>query len=438
MPGSRLLGALPLHSRLIAGLVAGVLVAVVAGSALMAGAFGSAGATPTARSSTIAAVSTATPPNQPSVTAPASPSTNPATPDPSPAFPPIQLLVPPTNDPNGTLVPPEFWADPNRPLPPQSAAWLGLKAAGRVALVNGKFAVLAQGTDPTLSPVSGQPVPAKALMDTAWTRWIIEVQGVGRDEKGTSYSNLNYWKFCGDGAMTSALWYWQQRTGHPDVTGMAGTFIEPYVAEGVPWPAKGPRNSKGAQHGTYWSGSDAVNGYAAHGRGFEFYMAMAARPTGWTAPGFSVFSLGGKALYPSLGTPITNIMAGLNWEASGHAADWNEAYYTIVTPQDPTLARDLAVAVTIDVGRDQVPVVAMVDTFDLPNWQNGSKTPHTRHAIAIVGYDNAANPPTFTYTETCGKACDPRPGNHNGSTHTIPQATMVKAIQNQQGSGFVW
>jgi hypothetical protein len=165
---------------------------------------------------------------------------------------------------------------------------------------------------------------------------------------------------------------------------------------------------------------------------------MAARPTGWQSPGFTVFGLDGKSLYPALGTPVTYIQAGLNWEASGHAANWAETYYTIVTPRDPYLARDLTTAVTIDVGRDGVPVVAMVDTYNLPNWQDGSKTPHLPHAIAIVGYDNTANPPTYTYTETCGRACNRRGGNQDGQIHVIPQSKIVQALQNKAGFGFIW
>jgi hypothetical protein len=431
------LGTVSLRSRRMAVVVAAALVVVVTGGALTAVAVGPVGAAASG-SPSIVGSQTALPTAPPATTPATATPTAAATVDPASIFPPIELNVPPAGDPAGDLVPPVFWIDPHRPIPEQSTDWLSIKAAGRVALVDGQLKVLPNGTDPMLSLESGQALPAKVLMETSWTRWVIEVLGSGKDEKGTGYSNKNYWKFCGEGAMTSALWYWQQRVGYPNVTGTAGYFVEPYVAEGVNWPSPGPRNNKGVKHGTYWSGSDKVNGFTAHGRGFEFYLAMAAQPTGWTAPGFAVFSLDGKTLYPSLGTPITNIMAGLNWEASGHSDNWNEAYYTIVTPQDPNLARDLTAAVMIDVGRDHVPVVAMVDTFNLPNWQAGSKTPHTRHAIAIVGYDNTAKPPTFTYTESCGKACDPRPGNHNGDIHVIPQSTMVKAIQNKVGSGFVW
>jgi hypothetical protein len=94
----------------------------------------------------------------------------------------------------------------------------------------------------------------------------------------------------------------------------------------------------------------------------------------------------------------------------------------------------------LDVGRDGVPVVAAVDTFDLPNWQASpaSKTSHTRHAIAIVGYDNTANPPTFMYLDTCGRSCNSRGGNGNGQIHVISQAQMVQALTDANGIGFVW
>jgi len=105
---------------------------------------------------------------------------------------------------------------------------------------------------------------------------------------------------------------------------------------------------------------------------------------------------------------------------------------------DPQLARDLTAAVTLDVGRDGVPVVAAVDTYGLPNWQDGSATPHIRHAVAIVGYDNAASPPTFTYIDTCGRACNARGGNETGQLHVISQAQMVAAIGDSLGSGFDW
>ena len=430
---TRLANASP-RSRALAGVAAVGIVVVLAAGAVMGGVIPGRGADAMPTSSGRIALD---PTADPTIATTASPTLVPTL-EPTPRFPPIQLMVPANSDGTGKLIRPEFWVDSRRPIPVQSLDWLGLKAAGRIALVNGELKTLPKDTDPLLDSVTGLPVPAKVLMETEWARWIIEVPGSGRDQKGVYFRNLNYWEFCGDGAMTVALWYWQQRTGHPNVTGMAGQFVDPYDGEGVAWPNPGPSYSKSKKYGTYWSGSDTVSGFEAHGRGFIFYLAMVARPTGWLSPGFTLFALDGKPLYPALGTPITNIQAGLNWEASGHADNWSETYYTIVTPQDPNLARDLRTAVMIDVGRDRVPVVAMADTNGLPNWQAGASTPHTRHAIAIVGYDNTANPPTYTYTETCGRACNRRGGNKDGDLHVIPQAQMVKAILDEAGSGFVW
>jgi hypothetical protein len=360
-----------------------------------------------------------------------------------PTFQPIDVFATASPAPLRGALPtdPSFAQDVRRPLPVQSVDWLSLKAAGRVALVGGKIVTLGASLDPLVDQSTGSPVPAKRTLDVSWTRWVVEPPGYGTDEKGNRYSNLSYWNLCGDGAMTVALWYWQQVAAGPDVTGTAGYFLDPYAAEGLAWPKGGPAVavSGGQRLGTYWSGSDGVSGFTAHGRGYVMYLAMAAQPATWQSAGLSVFARNGKPLYPTSGTPRTNIQTGLNWEVSGrNATNWTQAYYASVTRPDPTLARDLMAAVMLDVGRDGVPVVGAVDSYNLPNWQAGAATPHTRHAIAIVGYDNTANPPTFTYIDTCGRSCNNRGGNQNGQVHVISQADMVLSIQNQVGSGFVW
>jgi hypothetical protein len=333
--------------------------------------------------------------------------------------------------------------DPGRNIPVQSVDWLKLKAAGRIVLSNGKIGLLDPGVYPLTDPVTGKPVPAARVLDTSWTRWIVEPPAYGTDAKGNTYNDLTYWNLCGPGASTVALYYWQQLTGHPNVTGTAGYFLDPYVAAGVAWPGRGPSfvSPNGtAQHlGTYWTGSVAVNGFTAHGRGFLMYLAMAVTPAGWTSPGIDVFVSGrGGALYPTRGSPPPDMQAALNWEASGRATDWAQTYYATVHRWDPTLARDLTAAVMLDVGRDGVPVLVAADTFGLPNWQAGASTPHTRHAIAIVGYDNTAKPPTFTYLDSCGHSCNARGGNQNGQIHVISQAQMVAALTADNGMSFIW
>ena len=330
-----------------------------------------------------------------------------------------------------------------RPIPAQSFDWLTAKAAGRIALVDGRTVVLGPSVDPLLMPGTGQPVPSAHSLDSSWTRWIVEPPGRGTDEKGTSYTDRSYWAMCGPGSSTVTLYYWQGATGHPNVTGTAGWYVDPYAAEGAPWPSPGPvvaASSGGEPLGTYWSGSDDVSGFTAHARGFLMYMATQSQPPTWRATGIAVWADDqGAPYYPTRGASLENIQTGVNWEISGrNPNDWAEAWYGMVNRYDPRLARDLQVAVMLDVGRDGVPVVAAVDTFDLPNWQDGAATPHIRHAVTIVGYDNTANPPTFSYIDTCGTACNGRSSNENGRVHVIAQSQMAAAVDDAVGIGFSW
>jgi hypothetical protein len=378
---------------------------------------------------------------------PASPTVLPtASPTPSPysAFDPIDLFAVPTVAPDeGALPTDQVDAPaPRRPIPAQSSEWLRLKAAGRIALVDGAVFVLPQETDPLIDPRTGSAVPSARTLDTSYARWIVEPFGYGKDAKGNTFSDKNYWNLCEAGATTAALYYWQQLTGHPDVTGTEGYFLDPYEAEGAKWPSPGPSVvvSGGKRIGTYWSGSDRVNGFTAHARGYIMYVGMAMQPPGWTSVGQAVYAdAAGRPLYPTIGAPRTSIQVALNWEASGRDEEaWATYWYASVMRFAPNAARDLQMAVTLDVGRDGVPVVVELDTHDLPNWQAGSATPHIRHAVTIVGYDNTASPPTYTYLDTCGRACNSRGGNQNGQVHVIAQSEMVAAMQDTVGSGFVW
>ena len=424
---------------LVAGSVA--LAAVLAGAALFAGLPGPRGEiAATAPSAEVMPGQTTAGPTATAVQIP-TPAPTPA----GPKFQPIDVFATPTAAPSHGALPTDQVDSPapRRPVPTQSAEWLSLKAAGRIALVDGQVVVLDADADPLMNPGTGLPVPAARTLETAYARWIIEPQGNGSDARGNRYTDRNYWNLCEAGATTTALYYWQQLTGRPDVTGTAGYFLDPYAAEGASWPSPGPtvaRSSGGARIGTYWSGSDSVNGYTAHARGYIMYIGMAMQPPGWQSTGEAVYAdASGKPLYPTIGAPRTNIQVALNWEASGHdGAGWAEFWYASVMRFDPTTARDLQMAVKLDVGRDGVPMVVELDTHDLPNWQAGAATPHIRHAITIVGYDDAASPPTYTYLDTCGRACNDRGGNQNGQVHVVPQSQMVAAMQDTVGSGFIW
>lgn len=362
--------------------------------------------------------------------------------EPTSGFVPIDVFSGATSNPGPVPFPGFFGSATSRPTPMQSDEWLTAKSLGRVTLSGGNVVLLDPAADPTVVAATGKAIPPAKTLNISWTRWIVEPPGSGHDEKGIRYSDLSFWNLCGPGAATVTLYYWQQLTGRPNVTATAGWFLDPYAAEGAAWPSPGPAVavSNGKRVGTYWSGSDAVSGFTAHGRGFILYMAMEAQPPTWQSAGIAVFAdADGQPLYPTRGASRQNIQTGLNWEISGHNAnDWTEAWYAGVSKDDPTLERDLQTAVMLDVGRDGVPVVAAVDTYDLPNWQAGAKTPHTRHAIAIVGYDNTANPPTYSYIDTCGRSCNNRGGNGYGQVHVISQSAMVASILDEVGSGFVW
>jgi hypothetical protein len=339
-----------------------------------------------------------------------------------------------------------FRNDPGRPVPSQSASWVALKAAGRIALVDGQLVVLDEAVDPLTDPKTGAPVPQARRLDLDWARWIVEPYGDGTDVKGNSYTNRSYWNLCGPGAVTVALYYWQQLTGHPDVTGTAGYFLDPYEAAGAAWPSRGPvfftPDGKPQSLGTYWTGSDSINGFTAHARGFLMHLAMDVRPAGWTSTGIDIFVDGnGTARYPTLGAPPSYMMAALNWEASSHhLTAWADGFYAQVSRWSPTLGRDLRTAAMLDIGRDGIAIVASADTYYLPNWlaANPDDTPHTRHAIAIVGYDNTSDPPTYTYLDTCGRRCNSRGGNRSGQVHVISQDRLEEAVTASYGMGFIW
>jgi hypothetical protein len=433
-----------IHNRTAAAIGAMAVLVVIGGCSVLAG-----GAAPTGTAGTRTTPGSGVPSALSSLlaagsSAPAATNSSTAT-QPGSGFQPIDMFavsVPSSvTHPDFHATEAPFHPSDARPIPSQANDWLMAKAYGRVALVGGKTVLLDPSANPLVVQSTGKAVPAARTLAVSWTRWIVEPPGRGSDEHGITYLDKSYWNFCGPGSATVTLYYWQQLTGHPNVTGTSGYFLDPYAAEGVSWPS-GPAlpTLNGKRIGTYWSGSDKVSGFTAHARGFIMYMATKSQPPTWTATGIAVWADDtGHAYYPTRGASLGDIQTGINWEISGrNAADWKHSWYGAVNNSDPTLARDLQVAVMLDLGRDGVPVVAAVDTFDLPNWQKGAATPHTRHAITIVGYDNTANPPTYSYIDTCGSRCNPRGGNTNGQVHVIAQSRMVASLTDAVGIGFTW
>jgi hypothetical protein len=255
-------------------------------------------------------------------------------------------------------------------------------------------------------PVAVLPV-AKRLITTE-TQIVVEPPGSGLDDRATYFVDANYWNFCAPGGATVAAYYF----GSSRVTARAaGYFIEPY----------GPRRVR-----TYWASADTVSGYATKGRAFLMYIAEQVFPPGWATPGLAEFSY-----YPTLGATLPDTRDALNWEISGHSPWWASYYYAVQPASgsrfsDAQLHRDVAWAI----GYDNVPLVAAVNTAYLPNWSRA-----LGHTIAIVGYDDVAG--TYTFLDTCGKACNGSAGNRNGGVYTIGRRSLYLAIASW-GTGYLY
>jgi hypothetical protein len=282
----------------------------------------------------------------------------------------------------------------------QDPAWLAAKAAHRTVLgLDGRLVAMDM-------PMSELPT-AKRLVTTD-TALVVEPPGVGRDDLGTSYSDANYWNFCAPGGATVAAYYF----GSSRVTARpAGYYVEPY----------GPRRVR-----TYWTSADAVNGYPTKGRSFLMYMAEQVFPPGWATPGLDEFSY-----YPTLGATLPDTRDAINWEVSGHSPGWANWYYAMQPAWGSRWSEtQLHADVAWDIGYDNRPVVAAVNTAYLPNWSRS-----LGHTIVIVGYDDIAR--TYTYLDTCGKACNGSAGNRNGGVYTISQRALYLAISSW-GTGYLY
>jgi len=237
--------------------------------------------------------------------------------------------------------------------------------------------------------------PHAHMLDTSIVKTIVEPQGAGHDDKGTSYTDRNYWNFCGPGSVTAALEYF---TSHVK-TWPAGYFEEPY----------GPHTSR-----TYWTSSD-------RGRAYLMHIAMQVKPPNFTSAGLASFHQ-----YPSSGTGLGDTRDVLNWEASGHSASYDSFFYKVVPASGLTSA-----TLHADIARDIYgghAVVAAVDTAYLPNWNHS-----VGHSIAIVGYDDAAG--TYAYVDTCGQACNGSPNATTGGVWHVAQSQMLKGIH-AHGTGY--
>lgn len=283
----------------------------------------------------------------------------------------------------------------------QDPTWVAAKAAHRVRrTASGALVVAPDAPVPTL------PI-AKRLVTTD-TQLVVEPPGSGIDDRGVRFIDANYWNFCAPGGATVAAYYF----GSSRVTGRAAAYyIEPY----------GPKRVR-----TYWASADSVSGYPTKGRSFLMYMAEWVFPPGWATPGLDEFSY-----YPTLGATLPDTRDAINWEISGHSAGWSTWYYAVQPVGGARWSEaQLHADIAWDIGYDNVPIVAAVNTAYLPNWSRS-----IGHTIAIVGYDDVTR--TYAYLDTCGRACNGSAGNRNGGVYTISQRALYLAI-GSWGTGYLY
>lgn len=277
----------------------------------------------------------------------------------------------PTGNSTGGVLPPD-------PGSQQDQAIVAAKEQGRVR-------VSPDGSVVILSTPLTTTYPSAATLDTTWTGKVWEPQGSGIDDAAKSYTDNNYWNFCGPGATAVVLWYWP--AGNAFVTGI------PTAAYSEPNPAL-------ATHATTtWAATDSVS----NGRGAIMYLAENELPTpdasSWAWPGV----INWASSYPNDGTPVNRIRDALNWEISGHASVTAPYVWTLYSAGLTQAA--LHADVQRDIAGQGVPLVANVATssgrYHLPNW---GKRGSVNHSITIIGYDDTAG--TYTYIDTCGPGCN--------------------------------
>ena len=144
----------------------------------------------------------------------------------------------------------------------QDPSWVALKDAYRVhnpQLAQADVVVLPDSCDPACPPGS-------YYLSTSITGTIVEPEGTGHDDHGTSYNDPNYWDFCTAGAATATLYYWKPSNVTTTNWWATGRFHEPAL------------NNTGHSATTYWAVTDSQYGMTVHGRSYLMYLAELNRP----------------------------------------------------------------------------------------------------------------------------------------------------------------
>jgi hypothetical protein len=301
------------------------------------------------------------------------------------------IAATPTGNSTGGVLPPD-------PGSSQDQAFVIAKEQGRVRVFpNGRVEILA--TAPAVTHSSSVQLDTTTGTGKFW-----EPQGSGTDDAvlPKSYTDNNYWNFCGPGATAVALWYWP-----------AGNTFDTTIA---PAAYTEPNPSLSIKATTTWAATDAVS----NGRGAIMYLAE----NEWPAPGGTYRQwlyhgvIDWTSSYPNDGTPVNRILEALNWEISGHAsvtAPYAWLQYSASLTQSALHTYVLGDLASLH------PLVANVATssgrYNLQNW---GKRGSVNHSITIVGYDDAKG--TYTYIDTCGPGC-----NNSGAAagvYTVSQQTL--------------
>lgn len=270
----------------------------------------------------------------------------------------------------------------------QSAAFIQAKNAHQINPL-GKVTPLSDPSSYTLTMIQSFEEPlAYGYQDARG--------GVGQ---GAYYTDEYNWYDCGPGAAAVASWFWIAAPFPP-----AGTYRDPHTS-------------------LYW--------LTAYGKQNVMYLAYVINPpnSGWTSPGVMTYET-----YPNAYTANTDLLIGMQYEASGESSDWQGYYYVLVGPGSIS-ASTLLSDVEYDTYSYGVPLVVGVNDSYLPDWQN-SNYKGSSHDIAILGYNNSNS--TYTYYETCGPgaaACE----TSGYGIHTISQSQLYSAIENDNGNGAeIW
>jgi len=295
-------------------------------------------------------------------------------------------------------------------VPAQGTSAVVLKRGNR-AMILGRLGRLVQ---PNAIPMYGIAPSGNPLGDQI-TSGIVEPLGSmpdgspAKDDAGHSYTDANYWGYCGPGSSNVALWYWNHfANGYP-----AGSYNDGVV-------------------NTYWTSN-------APYRSYLMYLAQQVNPPSYKTPGEITYKSDGS----NDGTYPTDLRDALNFEASGRSTGtgWSTYFYDLVKNNDvnSTPTQEAADEKTFhqDVASDisqGAPVVVEADTYYLPEWPYT----HILHWITVIGYDDNAK--TYTYTDTCGKACG---SSQDGGLNTIDQHRLFSLAMNDQfmgngNGGYIW